>query len=141
MTEPNRDLQRLSADSLMTGYSRTKVFVAALLAVLLHVVLLGATSGRYIYDRWIDPEGAAAREAAQTASSSEPAEAAPGNDAAAQPQGKQPAEAPKAGADAAKDPTIQQKMQQNPALKGETEVLTPPKVSDPGAGFTLEQTN
>ena len=48
---------RKMVGDLATG--RTLFWVGV--ALLIHVVLIGATSTRYIRDRWIDPEGAQAR--------------------------------------------------------------------------------
>ena len=50
-------------ENLLTGFSRTNVWQAFVVAMILHVVVIGGTSGRFIYDSWIDPEGAALRKA------------------------------------------------------------------------------
>ena len=67
MSNPPQELDRFPPDKLVVGFSRTKIVTCILLAVGVHLVLIGATSFGYIRDRWIDPEGAAQRKAAQVA--------------------------------------------------------------------------
>jgi len=59
------DIDRLSPDKLVIGFSRSKIMLCIGLAIAVHLVLIGATSVGYIRDRWIDPEGAARRKEAQ----------------------------------------------------------------------------
>jgi len=67
MPDAPQELDRFSPDKLVVGFSRTKIATCILLAVGVHLLLIAATSFGYIRDRWIDPEGAAQRKAAQVA--------------------------------------------------------------------------
>lgn len=48
---------------LLGGFSKGKIVFWIVVAVGIHVVLIGLLSMGYIRDRWIDPEGAAERKA------------------------------------------------------------------------------
>ncbi|MBM4030346.1 MAG: hypothetical protein FJ291_01005 [Planctomycetes bacterium] len=65
MPSDPQDILKHSPDKLLTGFSKTRVAWYFLVAVAIHIVATAATSIGYIRDRWIDPEGAAARRAAQ----------------------------------------------------------------------------
>jgi len=58
-----QELARLSPEKLITGFTRTPVVHFAVIAVLLHVVVIVGSSLPFIYDTWINPEAAAARQA------------------------------------------------------------------------------
>ncbi len=65
MASEPQGIQRHSPDKLLTGFSKTRVLWYFAIAIAIHIVATGATSVGYIRDRWIDPEGAALRKAAQ----------------------------------------------------------------------------
>ncbi len=50
------DLDRLAPEKLVTGYSRSNMALALILAIMLHVVVIGATSIEYIDRTWVRPE-------------------------------------------------------------------------------------
>jgi hypothetical protein len=55
-------------DDLLHDFNKPRLVTALLLTLLIHVVVIGGTSTRYILDTYIDPEGAEARrEAAEEA--------------------------------------------------------------------------
>lgn len=64
MTAGNDDYGRHSPDVLLQVFSRSRLVLWCVVAVGIHVLVTVATSTSYIRDRWIDPEGAAARKAA-----------------------------------------------------------------------------
>lgn len=57
------ELSRLAPEKLVAGFTQTPVGRFTLIAVLLHVVVIFGTSLPFIYDTWINPEAAAARQA------------------------------------------------------------------------------
>ncbi len=65
MASEPQGIQRHSPDKLLMGFSKTRVVWYFAIAIIIHIVATGATSVGYIRDRWIDPEGAALRKAAQ----------------------------------------------------------------------------
>ncbi|HUT31883.1 MAG TPA: hypothetical protein VNE39_00255 [Planctomycetota bacterium] len=65
MASDPQGIQKLSPDKLLTDFTKTKVLWCFLIAVAIHLVATAATSIGYIRDRWVDPEGAARRKAAQ----------------------------------------------------------------------------
>lgn len=64
MTE-NKDQTLLpySADKLLVNFTKSRLSLYLLVAVVIHVIFIAITSVSYINDRWIDPDGAARRKA------------------------------------------------------------------------------
>ncbi len=67
------NLERLSPNDLVSGFTRSPVVVFMFAAIAFHVVVIGMSSVSYITDQWIDPEGA-------QATSADEATANPGDD-------------------------------------------------------------
>jgi len=65
-TNANEDYTRHSPDKLLNVFSRSRLVFWCFVAAAIHALVLMASSSGYIRDRWIDPEGAAARKAAAT---------------------------------------------------------------------------
>ena len=117
----------VSPDTLVLGFSRSKIMLGIGIAIAVHVVLILATSVTYIRDRWIDPEGAAKRKAAAPAVVAAQATEAPKTPSTASPTAKSPEEARK----------------DTPVMKGITEL--PKKGEIPKApddlGISIKETN
>lgn len=79
------DIDRLSPDPLLNRFSRPRTLSYLLLAVLVHALLIGGTSIGYIYDNYVDPEGAAIRRMERTETASPQAMNPPGDSPAAAP--------------------------------------------------------
>ncbi len=62
---------RQSPDRLMRIFTATPALKWLAVSVAAHLLILGVTSLGYVRDRWIDPEGAKARAAAERASPEE----------------------------------------------------------------------
>jgi hypothetical protein len=79
MVTQNEDYSRHSPDKLLVNFSKGRLALWVVLAVVLHVIFIVVTSLGSIRDRWIDPEGAivrkAAIEAARKAAATPPAKA------------------------------------------------------------------
>lgn len=58
-----QELSQLSPEKLVTGFTRTPVVRFAVIAVVLHVLVIVGTSVPFIYYTWINPEAAVARAA------------------------------------------------------------------------------
>jgi hypothetical protein len=81
-SEEQEDVVEHSPEKLLSGFAKGHMVLWMILAVVIHVVLIGSLSLGYIQDRWIDPEGAevrkeAAKEAARLAKQREDAKANP----------------------------------------------------------------
>jgi len=140
-----QDVDKLSPDKLMLGFTRSKIMLGIGVAVAIHLVLLLATSVTYIRDRWIDPEGAARRKAEQLeARKAKEAEAAAASEKALATT-KRPAapstKAPGAASPAAPGPDEARK--NTPVVKGITELPKkgeiPKKPDD--LGISIDDTN
>jgi hypothetical protein len=83
MTTGNEDYSRLSPDVLLQVFLRKRLALWFLVATGIHVVALLLTSGGYIRDKWVDPDGAAARKAAAEAAEKGVSPAAGTNESAA----------------------------------------------------------
>lgn len=129
-------LQRHSPDKLLTHFARTPIVRWLLVAIAAHAVVIAVTSLGYVRDRWIDPEGAKARQeaarAARAAAAPTPAPA-PAAPAAALPE----------VAGSAADQAILEQRQDTPVVQRITEAAKPadiPKEPD-GLGISLDETN
>lgn len=60
-TKEERRTDAVSPEQLLVVFSRGRIMLWMTVAVLIHGVVIGATSLTYIRDRWIDPEGARIR--------------------------------------------------------------------------------
>ena len=130
MADVPQDINTLSPDKLVLGFSRSKILMGIGIAVAVHVVFLLATSVTYIRDRWVDPEGAMKRKAAQLEARQAEAAAA-----------KRPAEAARPAAPDARSP--EEARRDTPVMKGITEL--PKKGEIPKApddlGISIDETN
>ena len=108
MAQPSPDLQRLAPEKLTVIFSRSKILLGLGIAVMLHLVLMAATSVTYVRDTWVDPEGAARRKAERLAAKeavAKGARAAPATARATEPTPSTAAgTAPATGASAGKTP-------------------------------------
>jgi len=131
MAAEPRQTQRLSPDKLLLDFSKTRILHYVALAVVIHLVLIAATSVGYIRDRWIDPEGATRRKAAQL-------EARKAAEAKAAPPKPERAAAPKA-----EQKAIPEDRKQTPVVKEITELPKKgeiPKEPD-DLGISIDETN
>ncbi|MDP6630995.1 MAG: hypothetical protein QGH42_00695 [Kiritimatiellia bacterium] len=141
MMTDNDDYSKQSPDSLLGVFSRSRMLFYCLVAVGVHLVVLAVTSTSYIYDTWIDPEGAKER-AVQEAKEAE-------ENGAAEEQGsseEKPAEV-KADSPATDSPmvigdTVVPDSATNSAIiKAITEVADPDEIPDePDLGIDLDDT-
>ncbi len=121
-----------SPDKLLTDFSKTRVAWYLLIAVAVHIVAAAATSVGYIRDRWIDPEGAARRRAAQL--EARKAEA---------PRARPKPEAPRPAPREAKAKSPEEARKDTPVMKEITELPKkgeiPEKPDD--LGISIDETN
>jgi hypothetical protein len=147
MSDTGNDMERLAPQKLLEPFAKGKVIRFVILAVVIHVVVIGAFSTRYVYYNWIDREAGKALKEAEALEVAErkagPATAAPiaTNRAAA------PA-APKGSAPqttGTSDKELVEKHGDKPVVKAITEAASPdeiPKAPTPdGLGISLEDTN
>lgn len=64
MKQTNDPTQEPKPENLLHGFSQTRLGFWIIVALVVHVVLLAGTSIPYLYDTWIDPQGAEERRAA-----------------------------------------------------------------------------
>jgi hypothetical protein len=140
MADVPQDINTLSPDKLVLGFSRSRILIGVGIAVAVHVVFLLATSLTYIRDRWIDPQGAMKRKAAQLeARQAEEAKAAAASEKAA--AAKRRAEVPTSVPPGAK--SLEEARKDTPVMKGITELPKKgeiPKAPD-GPGISIDETN
>ncbi len=77
MDAQTEDYSRHSPDRLLTGFTKGRMALWMVTAVVVHVVFIVVTSLGSIRDRWIDPEGAAARKVALEAARKAASQVAP----------------------------------------------------------------
>lgn len=126
----------VSPDDLLAGFSTSNVFRWFLVALLLHVVVIGGFSIGTIRDA-LDPEGAKARKEAALAAAKAAATPAATAEPAARPAAATPAAGPEATTTAKPDTP------QTPIEKATTEVAKPAEIPDTpdDLGLSIEDTN
>ncbi|NQT86705.1 hypothetical protein HQ560_08080 [bacterium] len=141
MAEPQNDVERLSPDKLVVGFSRTRMARWLVIALVAHVVFAGATSVGFIRDRWIDPEGAAQRKAALVAKRKADEAAATASEVEAPAAKVDPkAEPEKKGAP--DDPALIEKHKDAPIIKAITEKAKKEDIpKNPDIGISIDETN
>jgi hypothetical protein len=144
----------LAPGKLLTGFARGRIVLWIAVATGIHIVLITLLSLGYIRDRWIDPEGAAARKeaaalAAQAAQQKEGA-AKPGQPAAtgrvaraAAPGAAATTNAPATNAASGAADQIPADRTNAPIIKRITDKATPAEIpKQPGdIGISLDDTN
>jgi hypothetical protein len=143
MPEKPKDIQRLSPDKLLEGFRRIDMLLVALgIALGVHILMVGVTSYGYIRDTYIDPEGAARREAAAKAEAeAEAARKAAAEQAAAE-QDEEPApDAEKSPAEhGTADPMEANK--DHPEVQEVTSMPEEGEIPDePDLGISIDDTN
>jgi len=154
------EIDQLSPDELVGGFSKTGIIKFLLISVLVHVVLFGATSTGYLYetylyyfdrpayDAMVEAQEKEAREAqkkaqAEKAGATAPAQtqvAAEANSEAANGESTEPA-------DATADPNMEgipEDKRDNPVVQKLTEVAKPDEIPEaPGddLGISIDETN
>lgn len=61
LAKPDFEVAPYNPDDLLTTFTKSRLVMAFLMTIVLHVLLIGGTSPGFIYDTYIDPEGAEAR--------------------------------------------------------------------------------
>ena len=137
MPNDPQGIQKHSPDKLLTAFSKTRILQYFLIAVAIHVVAMAATSVGYIRDRWIDPEGAARRKAAQIAAAKTDVESP-------RPKVESPkADTPRPEPKAAKAKTPDETRKDTPVMKEITDLPKKgeiPKTPD-DLGISIDETN
>mgnify|MGYP001560252826 CR=1 FL=1 len=71
MEENKEEIVYHAPDKLLAGFAKGRIVTWMAAAIGIHILFVGMTSGGYIRDRWIDPDGAAARKKAAEAAQKE----------------------------------------------------------------------
>ena len=134
----------------IAGFDRTTTGFWVVVSLVIHIALIGGTSVGFIKDTWIDPEGAAARQAEHDAKIA--AEKAAAKAAKAPPTAPAHAPGSAAGASATKpatstgdtsDEALMKAHGDAPVVKRSTEVSKPGEIPDKpdDLGISIEDTN
>ncbi len=146
MADDKRDIQRLSPDRLMSGFSTSRVWTALTISLGAHAVIILGTSLGYVYGR-IDTEWAEEQKARQQKEAkAEQAARLKDEIDASKP------EKPSAGKDAsskappAKKVSYEERLMREradtPVVKAITEVAKPEDIpKEPGLNISIEDTN
>jgi len=149
MSDTGSDIDRMAPQKLLEPFAKGKVVRFVFLALLIHVVVIGAFSTRYIYYTWIDPE---AGKALKEAEEREAAEAEKGHQAVTGSPAASNGTAiagstntPQSQGSVTSDKELVEKHGDKPVVKAITETATPdeiPKAPTPdGLGISLDDTN
>ena len=148
MTEHVRDIDRLSPDKLVAGFARSKVALCCLIALGIHVVVLGGTSVTYVRDVWLFPEEAKARKDAELKGKKEKADKAAAAAAAKRPKPtSSPATAQESKPDGDAGKTAHDKLlekhKNTPVVKAITDTAKPGEIptTPDDIGITIDETN
>jgi len=142
MSEQENDIERLTPQKLLAGFSRGKVIHFVILAVVIHIAVIGALSTRYIYYTWVNPEAGAALKEAETRETAEKANQAT---VATSVSGRNVAPSATAGGVDESDAALVKKHGDRPVVKAITAAATtneiPKEPAPDGLGISLEDTN
>jgi hypothetical protein len=125
------DIERLAPQKLMANFSKTRILLAVGIALCLHVIIIGGSSLRYIYVKWINPDAAIVDE--EKSPDAAPADDAAGTNAVASTTGTNTvaaaASSNEAVAAAAVDPSkIPDSVKETPVIKRITETASPDEI-------------
>jgi len=147
MSDIGDNIERLSPQKLLESFSKGKAISCVILALAIHVVVIGGLSVRYIYYNWINPEAGELlrqreeQEAAEKklqASAPAPATSNATGVAAVTPPDKTPQAA-------GEDRKIVQEHGDKPVVKAITDAAKPEEIPDMptpgGLGISLDDTN
>ena len=144
MAQFDKNIEKLSPDSLMTHFTSSKVVLSIILAVVVHMGVIGATSVSYIRDV-MDPEGAKLRqEQAEAAREAALAAANPAPPKPAAPANTEPTTQPASPAttSTATTPSATSNYDNSPMKQRLEEVAKPDELpGDPGLGISIDDTN
>jgi len=143
------DVENLSPHKLLRHFSKNRVLPCIILALMVHVLVIGGSSAEFIYYTWIDPS---ANPDAATAGQpgEQPGEGAPGSTpAAGDPSEEKPGDAENGAGDEPSEPggngstTPPDEDQTPPVVKRITEKASPDEIpADPDDfGISIEDTN
>ncbi|MCC5788513.1 MAG: hypothetical protein JJT75_02680 [Opitutales bacterium] len=138
MKQTTDPTQEPKPEKLLAGFSRTRLDFWIVVALVVHVAILAGTSVPYLYDTWIDPEGAEERRAAVEEDDSEEAEAV--REAIEQGSEAREEEATEAEEEPAEEPAEEEL---TPVERRVQEAADPEEIpTDPDdLGISLEETN
>ena len=146
MPETDYDIERLAPQKLLERFSKGRVLLCLVAAIVLHVVIIGGLSTRYIYYNWINPEAGVAREeaakkAAEKAASLAAGEAI-GTATATDTNSTAKSQTSAAGDDATQQELLE-KHKSAPVVKAITEAAAPDEIpTEPDSlGISIEDTN
>lgn len=138
-SQASTDIQRLSPDRLLLGFSNSRLGLAVLVALVIHVLFIGALSIEQIHG-WIDPQWKARQAQAKSESAANPPPAAPVAATAAATQATKPAGT--AGNGARTEAQLLEERKNSPVVKQITESATTQELPrEPDLGIRLEDTN
>ncbi|MHC4199075.1 MAG: hypothetical protein ACYSU0_03725 [Planctomycetota bacterium] len=151
MADDERDIQRLSPDRLMSGFSTSRVWTALTISLGAHAVIILGTSLGYIYGR-IDTEWAEEQKALrQEEAKAEQAAKLKDEIDASKPEGAEPGEPPAGKDGSSKAPPakkvsdeerLMKERADTPVVKAITEAAKPEDIpKEPGLNISIEDTN
>ncbi len=133
--DEKQDIQQLSPDKLMLGFSQTRFTKGLVLAVVFHVLFVGVTSMHFIWRTWIagaEPEPEPVAEAAAEDAPEDAVDDSSATTGAVEKAESEPAEAPQTGHDA-----MMEKYKDTPTVRAITEVADPDEIPDMPDGINL----
>jgi len=141
MSQIPNDIEELSPYKLLGNFSRNRILPCILLALLIHVLVIGGTSYNFIYYTWIDPDAKPAQSDA-AGQGDEPAEESPSSETGSAKSGAAGNTAG-AGDTAADSSAPAGGNADSPVVKSITEEAKPDEIpSEPdGFGISIEDTN
>ncbi len=151
MADNERDIQRLSPDRIMAGFSVSRVWTALVISLGVHAVVILGTSLGYVYGR-IDTEWAEEQKARQQKEAKAEQAARLKNEIDASTPDRAEPEKPTAGKDAASEAPPAKKMTDEerlmkeradtPVVKAITEAAKPEDIpKEPGLNISIDDTN
>ena len=140
-----QDIQQLSPDKLMKGFSQTRFIYGLLLAVAVHIAIVGLTSMQFIWRTWIAQEEPEPEVVAEVA---DKPEEKPATEQAAATGAVERAETPPAqtnqrNAAQSEHEALMERYKDTPTVRAITEAADPDEIPDmpDGNNISIEDTN
>lgn len=142
MSQTPNDIEDFSPYKLLGSFSKNRILPCILLALLLHVLVIGGTSYNFIYYTWIDPDAKPAESATAEQAADEPAEESPSPETGSAESGAA-GDTAAAGNTAGDSSTPADGSADSPVVRSITEEAQPDEIpSEPdGLGISIEDTN
>ncbi len=146
MADDKRDIQRLSPDRLMSGFSTSRVWTALTISLGVHAVIILGTSLGYVYGRidteWAEEQKARQQEEAKAEQAARLKDEIDASKPEKSPAGKDASSKAPPAKKMSDEERLMKERADTPVVKAITEAARPEDIpKEPGLNISIEDTN